>query len=57
MRMHALNWHLKNEMDVERARVVWRVEDSEVVLCWEIWIVGWRQIGGGGADTLFGVTL
>ena len=49
MRMHVLNRHLKNEMDVECARL-WR----EVVVCWEIWIVGWRQIGGGGADILFG---
>ena len=26
------------------------------VVCWEIWIVGWWQIGGGGADISFGVT-
>ena len=30
----------------------WRGEE-----CWWNWIVGWGQIGGGGADISFGVTL
>ena len=50
--MDALNRHLKSETRVECAKVVERGEE-----CWGNWIVGWRQIRGGGADISFGVTL
>ena len=36
---------------------LWREGRGVVEECWEIRIVGWRQIGGGGADISFGVTL
>ena len=57
--MNALNRHLKSETGVECARVVEREGRGMDlgVVWWEIWIVGWRQTGGGGADILFGVTL